>query len=405
VSPEPVADLRALKLVLTAGCNLRCSYCYQNDKKDRSISWDVVRVALDRLLASPRAEVRVMFIGGEPLMEFPTIEKAVAYLAEHKRPGMTIRHSIITNGLLLGERETAFLVGHRFHVQLSFDGVEPAQRQRGAHTFARLDSLLDELRREHPAFYDSRLKVNITLLPETMPWLADSVEYFIRDKRIQDLTISAQFTETSAWRTGQIDDLDRAFAAVYRTSLQHFRQTGEVPLEVFRKSGPRRSAPRPETIEMCGVGGGGQMSVDVDGQTHGCLTFAESYQTFPTTFLRSRVEALRLGDIRDINLKYRLQAFPAAVASAEIFDHKEQKYSSYGRCADCRYLAQCAVCPMSIGRTEGEADPRRVPDFSCAYNLVALKYRARFPRMRSLAERLAGPPRTGRTLWPASAAR
>ena len=150
---------------------------------------------------------------------------------------------------------------------------------------------------------------------------------------------------------------------------------------------------------MCGVGGGDQLAVDVDGQVHGCVTFAESYQTFPTTFLRSRVEAMRLGNIRDINLRNRLKAYPAAVQAAEIFDHKELKYSSYGRCGECKYLGECSVCPMSIGREQGEDDPRRIPDFNCAYNLVSLKYKARFPKMRSLSDRLTGPTGAGRLLW------
>jgi hypothetical protein len=112
---------------------------------------------------------------------------------------------------------------------------------------------------------------------------------------------------------------------------------------------------------------------------------------------------MRLGDVRDINFKYRLKAFPAAVEAAEIFHRKEEKYSSYGKCGDCRYLAECYVCPMSIGRGAGENDPRRIPDFACAFNLVSLKYRARFPRMRSLADRLAGPYGTSqRTSWPRS---
>ena len=179
---SPSAALTSLQLVLTAGCNLRCSYCYENDKKDRSISWDVVRVALDRLLASPHSDVRVLFIGGEPLLEFPMIERAVAYLAEHQRPDMSIRKAIITNGLLLGERETQFLVDHGFLVKVSFDGVAAAQRLRGEHTFAKLDALLDQLRDEHPGFYDDHLKINVTLLPETLQWLADSIEYFVNEK-------------------------------------------------------------------------------------------------------------------------------------------------------------------------------------------------------------------------------
>src|SRR5262245_10519455 len=98
-------DLRGLNLVLTAGCNLSCSYCYQSDKKNRHIDWTIVQAALDRLLVSTRREVYLLFIGGEPLLEFPTIERAVAYVTEHKRPDMRIRYVIITNGLLLGEHQ------------------------------------------------------------------------------------------------------------------------------------------------------------------------------------------------------------------------------------------------------------------------------------------------------------
>src|SRR5712671_449947 len=227
---EAAVPLHSLQLVLTAGCNLRCSYCYENDKKDRSISWDVVRVSLDRLLASPRDDVKVLFIGGEPLMEFPLIKRAVAYLAERKRPAMSIRHAIITNGLLRGRREIRFLVAHGFHVKLSFDGIEPAQRLRGKNTFKKLDRLLDYLRDEYPAFYEDHLKINVTLLPETLQWLPDSIAYFVHDKEVHDLAISPQFT-ASTWRAEQIEDLDRAFASIFRICRERFDDTGEVPLE------------------------------------------------------------------------------------------------------------------------------------------------------------------------------
>jgi sulfatase maturation enzyme AslB (radical SAM superfamily) len=392
--PGNLSDLRGLELILTAGCNLRCSYCYQNDKKNRRIAWDVVRVALDRLLASTRSEVNVLFVGGEPLLEFPTIERAVEYLAEHKRPDMVIRYSIFTNGLLLGHRETQFLIERGFHVQLSFDGVPQAQQLRGENTFRTLDALVDKLREYQPHFYANHFRVSLTLVPATLPWLADSVEYFVLKKQLRDLVISPQFTAATDWRHERYAELDRAFARIFDICLQRFRDTGEVPLATFRKGGAT-SIKKPGAIPMCGAGRGDNLAVDVDGQAHGCLTFVGSYQTFPTAFLRSRVEAMRLGDVRDSAFESRLKMYPAAAEAAEIFHHKEEKYSSYGRCGECEYLDECSVCPMSIGRTEGECDPRRVPDFTCAYNLVSLRYRARFPHQRSLLERLSGPATVG----------
>jgi sulfatase maturation enzyme AslB (radical SAM superfamily) len=384
-------DLRAMKLVLTAGCNLRCSYCYQDDKKDRRLDWEIARSALDLLLGSRRSQVELLFIGGEPLLEFPLIERAVEYLTVRRRKDQAIRLAVITNGTLLGEREAAFFVTHDFHLQLSFDGVAGAQAERGAHTFARLDALLDRLRDDHPAFFDQQLAVNITLLPRTLPWLAESVDYFVMRKGLQELYITPSVEASADWRPERIGELEAAFRGVYRACLRRYRETGEVPLQVFQKTGAR-SAP-PGEIALCGVGRGDQIAIDVDGQAHGCLMFVESYQTFRTTFLRSRIEAMRLGDFRAPEFEERRRAYPGAVKIAEIFHHKEQKYSSYGRCGECRYLADCQVCPMSIGRLPGHDDPRRIPDFACAYNLISLKYRDKFPRLRSLEERFAGPAR------------
>lgn len=387
--PRDPPDLRAVKLVLTAACNLSCSYCYQNAKNDRRLAWDTAQHALDLLVASPRSHVELLFIGGEPLLEFPLIEQAVEYVRTHRRPHQSVQFEVITNGTLLGEREAAFFADHDFQMQLSFDGVASAQLLRGAHTFATLDRLLDRLRATEPGFFDERLSVNITLLPRTVATLAESVRYLIEEKGIQELFITPSLDASRDWRPERISELEAAFAEIYRMSRRRFRETGDVPLKILRRTGPP-SRRRPE-MSMCGVGRGDQIAVDVDGQAHGCLTFVESYQAFKLPFLRSRVEAMRLGDVRAPDLRARLASYPDTVRDAEIFHHKERKYSSYGQCVDCRYLAECDVCPMSIGRLPGHEDPRRIPDFHCAYNLVSLKYRHRFPRVRSLAERLTGP--------------
>jgi hypothetical protein len=146
----------------------------------------------------------------------------------------------------------------------------------------------------------------------------------------------------------------------------------------------------PRSLSMCGIGRGETLTVDVDGQIHGCVMFADSYQEFRTAFLRTRLQAMRMGDLRARELPQRLAAYPAAAQAAGIFDAKQDKYSSYGRCGECRYLAECSVCPVSIGHDPGNDDPRRVPDFQCAYNLVSLKHREAFPAQPSQRERVLG---------------
>ena len=162
-----------------------------------------------------------------------------------------------------------------------------------------------------------------------------------------------------------------------------------MPLVLFRRE-QEDSPHMPDTYSLCGVGRGETPAVDVDGQVHGCLMFADSYQVFPTVFLRSRLEALRMGHLGDPSFESRMAAFPAAARAAGIFHGRERKYSSYGQCRDCRFMTTCGVCPVSIGHQPGNSDPDRIPDFLCAYNLVSLKHRQRFPAQPGLADILCG---------------
>jgi hypothetical protein len=45
---------------------------------------------------------------------------------------------------------------------------------------------------------------------------------------------------------------------------------------------------------------------------------------------------------------------------------------------NCKYLAHCAICPVSIGHVPDNEDINRVPDYLCAYNQVTLAHRERF---------------------------
>jgi sulfatase maturation enzyme AslB (radical SAM superfamily) len=395
VSPSP-AGIKTLEVLLTASCNLRCSYCYQNAKQNRRMEWDTLRTGLDVVLRSEPRDVSVLFIGGEPLLEMPLLRRAVAYVAEQRPADKVVEYTISTNGLLLDDDGVAFLAEHRFETQLSFDGVEAAQDERGRGTHAKLDALLDRIRRDHPTFWRRDFRTSITLHSGNLRHLADSVDYFI-DKGLARIDIGTLITHDPGWTDACREELDRQFARIFERSVRHYRETGEVPVHVLRKT-RERTEHQPQGRGMCGVGSGTTIAVDVDGQVTGCMTFAESYQQFPSAFLDRRLGAMRMGDLRDPAFPRRLALYPEAVRAAEIFNGKHLKRSSYGECGECLYLAECGICPTSIGHIPLNNDPRRVPDHACAYNLVAFSYRDRFPRQPTDAEILAGRAPTPRLL-------
>jgi len=390
-APQTLDDVDTLEVILTAGCNLRCVYCYQNDKKPRRMSWPTLRDALDLVVRSANPSVEVLFLGGEPLLEFPLIRQAVEYVRATQGPDKTVTFAIVTNGTLLGEEEAGLLAAHDFDTYLSFDGVAAAQELRGPRTFPLLDALLDRLAQDRPHFLRERLTVGLTLTPATVRHLPESIAYFLR-KGVAKIALSPIVTHDPSWAPEKIAVLEDAFAEVFRICLRHYKRTGAVPLEMFRKSGGGADTDRhgPREGLTCSAPTGRVLAVDVDGQVHGCAVFIESYQGFASPFQRARVDALRMGDFRAPQFPGRLAMYPGAARETGLFHGKQDKYSSYGRCGECRFLDSCSICPASTGNIPGNTDPRRIADFPCAYNLVALAYREQFPALPTPLDILTG---------------
>jgi len=386
LSQPGLGSVGGVHAVLTAACNLRCAYCYQNAKGKQGMDWRTLRRAVDLLLFSKRRDARLTFYGGEPLLRFDLLRRAVNY-ARRKTGGYPRpRFALITNGTLLTSEVADFLALHRVQTRISFDGVREAQDLRGRGTFRRLDGLLGRLRRDHPAFFRDYVEIASVFSSRTIPHIAKSFEYFLH-RGVQAISLSPVTTWDAEWEPRRIDDLDRQFEELYRISLRHLRRTGAVPLVLFRKDRPDpRRGPAPSAL--CGVGRGESLVVDVDGEVVACPLFASSFQTM-SPFLRGRLEPMRLGCVHDQDLSSRLALLPAATRAAGIFDHKEDKHSSFGRCGRCRYARTCHVCPVSIGWIPGNEDPNRVPDHLCAFNLVSRKWREKFPVRSSPLDVLA----------------
>ncbi len=371
------AALRSIDLILTSECNLRCGYCYQNDKKSGEMAWGTMRSALDRLLASESQSIRVGFWGGEPLLEFPLLQKAVAYVEDKLEPGRSAAYSVSTNGLLLTDEILAFLVHHRFEIQLSFDGVPAMQDLRRRNSFHALDGLLDRMSAHESGRGTHDLRIAITITPETIEFLPDSIAYFL-EKGVPHIAV-APVNYAPQWQVDDIAKLDRMMKVVFDLCVKHFRRTGQMPLALFGGKGSKQKERSKESIPMCGAPFGRGVAVDVNGDTHGCITFAGSYQRFRSAWLKEQIDSMSIGPIDGGDFETGLAAYPDASRKTGMFHAKENKYSSYGKCGECEYVDRCGICPMSIGNIPGNRDPDRMPDFACAFMKTTHRYRDRFP--------------------------
>ena len=156
----PTAPLHLLAKPTGATCNLDCKYCFFLSKESLYPN-ERTRMSAETLdsyiwqLLEPRdaAEVTIAWQGGEPtLMGLEFFRRSIEVVAEYRRPGQKILHTIQTNGVLLDDEWCEFLKEHGFLVGISVDGpreMHDAYRvnQGGAGTFDQVMRGVEALRR------------------------------------------------------------------------------------------------------------------------------------------------------------------------------------------------------------------------------------------------------------------
>jgi len=115
--------------VTTLRCNQSCPYC-QVSRKDEDagafdMSEEVMRRSVDLMLKSPSKSVTMEFQGGEPLLNFELLQKAVLYTKEkNSLIGKNISYVICTNLASLDDKHLEFLKEHSVSVSTSLDGPD-----------------------------------------------------------------------------------------------------------------------------------------------------------------------------------------------------------------------------------------------------------------------------------------
>lgn len=121
--------VKALCLHVAHTCNLNCSYCFAAQGKyhgERDLmSFETGKKAIDFLIShsGDRHNLEVDFFGGEPLMNWETVKKIVAYARlREKEENKHFRFTLTTNGVLIDQEVMDFCNREMDNVVLSLDG-------------------------------------------------------------------------------------------------------------------------------------------------------------------------------------------------------------------------------------------------------------------------------------------
>lgn len=195
-------DMNYMILQITQNCNLKCDYCvysggYKTRKHNKKkMSFDMAKKGIDYLIEHSRNSSRLVlgFYGGEPLLEFPLIQKCVEYI-EARVEDKEIWYAITTNATLLNERNIEFMSEHNFNVTLSIDG--PKERHDENRKFVgsergSYDTIVKNikfLKERYNKFYKNNLRINTVL--DTRRSFSEISDFFKETEVFKGINIRA----------------------------------------------------------------------------------------------------------------------------------------------------------------------------------------------------------------------
>lgn len=188
---------KQLILELTCQCNFRCKYCCYSDCYELThgysndyMSFEVAKKAVDFYVGhymqtvkrNPLSELFISFYGGEPLLNFTIIKQVVEYVeeeySEHK-----FSYNITTNGYLLNDQISQFLVEKDFAILVSLDGDENEQNRNRVNIEgnATFDKVIYNVRRFKET-YPEYVKFSISACYDWKTDLIKVKDFFEREK-------------------------------------------------------------------------------------------------------------------------------------------------------------------------------------------------------------------------------
>lgn len=255
---------RNVYITTNLNCNLRCLYCYEQDKTSKtSFDLEQVKKTLTATLSRKSDKGTLVNLhGGEPFLSFSKIKELCEWAWAQNFPE-TFKFFATSNGTLIhGEiQEWLYKNKHRFVVGLSLDGTREMHNINRSNSFDQID--LEFFKKAWP-----NQGVKMTISPQSIHTLAEGV-IFIHENGFND--VRANLAEMIDWS-------DPSYLEIYKRELEKLSEYYLLHPEVEKCSLFSiyfASLVNNEVRKWCGVGTEME-AIDVDGRKYPCHFFFEA---------------------------------------------------------------------------------------------------------------------------------
>ncbi len=163
----------SLALNVTEDCNMRCGYCiysglYEDERthSKKYMDMEIAILAIDEFLSKSKENPKILFYGGEPLMNMDVIKGSVE-LAKKDKYDKNVEFGLTTN-FTLAEKNLDFLTANNFIILISLDGDKKVHDRfrkdlNGKGTFDKIYRDIKNLEANDPEYYNRKVGFSVTL--------------------------------------------------------------------------------------------------------------------------------------------------------------------------------------------------------------------------------------------------
>lgn len=256
---------RTCMLMVTHGCNLNCTYCYEKFKNgakqmDISLAKEIISKEIEIVKADERfKELEVDFMGGEPLLRFDLIKEVMEWMEQ--TCDIPYVGFATTNGTLLNSEMKEWFRAHKDTTCLgaSYDGVGGnAQRINRGETATQVD--LDFFRETWP-FQGFKM----TISKDSLPYVFDSLVA----AALQGDNVESSMAQGVDW---DVDDAILFHEQLQKLSAFYLEHPEYKPSNLLTRPLSGIGNKTEHQIKFCGSGTY-MATYDVDGTLYGCHMF------------------------------------------------------------------------------------------------------------------------------------
>lgn len=203
--------LNSILIILTEACNLSCRYCYLNKKRYPGQLLDKkLKKALDIFFYFPPQDKNIIFSGGEPLLNFKLLKRAIVYLRrKEKKEKRLVNISLLTNGLLLSQAKINFLLSQKVKIVVSLDGPKLVNDQNRIFANRINKSCFDKVMKNLMVAPNSQFGVSLVFNRRNFKTLPQNIAFLSSLRKFDQIDFYPKFQEI--WSKKEINELTRIF--------------------------------------------------------------------------------------------------------------------------------------------------------------------------------------------------